>query len=97
MKIKTITAQTPAEFDKAVNEALRKGWTLTKRGVLPACAGLERDWPRVYYAELVRGSQPPDPSSKKHNCFTCLHRDADLDAQPCNICCMGDLWEAREA
>jgi hypothetical protein len=31
MRIKTITAQTPTEFDKAVNEALGEGWELKRR------------------------------------------------------------------
>lgn len=52
MKIKTITARIPTEFDRLVNDALKDGWTLVKRDVLQPWNTDE--FPRLYYAALEK-------------------------------------------
>ena len=90
MKIKTITAQTPSDFDKAVNVALAQGYELTKREVFHpyvVVSGLSlREWPRLYYAELVLETC----------CDNCKHEDCDPDdpTTPCHRCEHDDMWEA---
>lgn len=88
-KIKTIIAQTPAEFDNIVNDALDQGWTLKRRDVLPPYEGDVKRFPRLYYAELAL-----EPC-----CENCRHEDCDPDDPntPCFHCDDDDRWEARRA
>lgn len=87
MKIKTITAQLPTEFDNAVNAALREGYELKKRDVLPPCEVGMDAYPRIYYAELEL-----HPS-----CCNCKHEECDADdpTSPCFRCEHDEMWEAR--
>ena len=86
MKIKTITAQIPTEFDNAVNAALAQGWTLTLRRVLPPHT-VGGDHPPLYYAEL----------ELVPTCENCKHEACDPDdpSTPCHRCENDNCWEAR--
>lgn len=91
MKIKTITAQLPTEFDNAVNAALAQGYELKKRDVLPlhttVVDGCLHEWPRMYYAEL----------ELIPCCDNCKHEACDPDdpTSPCHRCEHDEMWEAR--
>ena len=59
MKIKTIARsfQWVGEFDNLVNAAMKEGWKLVKREVIP---GSPNDYARAY-AELVQLDPPAEP------------------------------------
>ena len=86
MRIKTITAQLPTEFDNAVNAALREGYELKKRDVLPPYDGQLTGWPRLFYAEL----------ELVPSCENCRHEACDPDdpSSPCHRCEHDEMWEA---
>jgi rubrerythrin len=52
LEIKTITEEryNPNEFDRRVNEALKEGWELVRRDILPD----------MFYAELEREIEPEE-------------------------------------
>lgn len=98
MKIKTITAQTPTAFDKAVNEALSEGWELKRRDVLAPCEVGMDVYPRIYYAELERHETEAVPmrvyaSPEEHM------REGHPEALKAEECCQtcrhrgGDVFE----
>lgn len=62
LEIKTIVTRDnkPEEFDQKVNEALKEGWVLVRRDVLPAYAGGLAEYHRCYYAELERQTEPEE-------------------------------------
>ena len=88
MKIKTITSQTPTEFDKAVNAAISEGYVLKRRDVLPPCEVGMDVYPRIYYAEL----------ELEPFCENCKHEARHLadPTAPCNRCGRYKMWEAKE-
>jgi hypothetical protein len=95
MEIKTITAQTPTEFDKAVNEALAEGWELKRRDVLPPGETMTCGYPRLYYAELEKRETEAVP--KKHGCYNCRYRfDSARPGSNCFLCKGGSYWEAAK-
>ena len=85
------------EFDERVNEALRDGWVLTRRDILPPFEGPTRLWERVLYAELERESTPC-PSLLEACCETCKHFGRSDRDEPCRSCedqnGIPDHWEA---
>ena len=97
MRIKTITAQTPTEFDKAVNEALAEGWVLVKRDVLAPYEGEETAWPRMYYAEMQKNASVQKSGAIPGRiCYNCRHYDRleiDGEASPCHRCEGYSRWE----
>lgn len=63
LEIKTIltSSNEHEEFDEKVNDALRNGWELVRRDVLPPFEGDTRFWCRLLYAELEREVEPKEP------------------------------------
>lgn len=68
-QIKTITAKVKnaEKFDKEVNEALVKGWTICNRQLLHN--------PPLFYAELVREDYLPKYATCR-NCKDFAHRES---------------------
>ena len=92
--IKTIMvkADYPGEFDDRVNAALRDGWKLVRRDVLPAYEGKNMIFYRMFYAELERVIVEEVP----RDCRTCAHVDTFASSYPCCDCNNEDKWEAKE-
>lgn len=60
LKIKTVMAEEPHEFDELVNAAIAEGWELVKRDVLPPYESERNLWFRTLYAELEREEDDPE-------------------------------------
>lgn len=85
-QIKTIICVTSEQdFDNMVNIAIRDGWTLVKRDILPPCETTTIHYHRALYAELERDIEKC--------CETCKH---NFDEDECD--CDGEYsgWEAPE-
>ena len=98
-QIKTIYSRLEyaAGFDDKVNEAIREGWKLTKREVLPPTAIRNGDQTyAVLYAELEREII----TERERCCENCAHHEKSPFDEPCNKCEDGDYapsqWEPRE-
>lgn len=84
-----------AVFDKAVNEALAEGWTLTKRCILNPYESETFVYYRTLYAELEKEIITEDERS----CSNCQYRDLAEYEPPCIACDPDgtgvDKWEPR--
>jgi hypothetical protein len=81
LQIKTIIDNIASEFDKEVNEALAKGWTLTRRCLVPE--GFIAEMEKVIITEAER------------TCENCKHRNLLPEAEPCFSCSETySEWEA---
>lgn len=83
LQIKTIKEKDPYIFDSYVNEALRDGWTLSRR----------LTGPTDFVAELEKEVLTDDEKS----CENCKHRQKAAIMEPCLSCSDDcDKWEADE-
>lgn len=82
------------EFDDELNNALKEGWKLIRREVLPPHTGMDHDIHRTLYAELVREEPEEVQGDDPHRCFNCKY--GDTVGGPCNDCDMNfDKWEPK--
>jgi rubrerythrin len=84
LEIKTIMTESnnPEEFDKKVNDALREGWELVRRDVLPAQTENRYS---MLYAELEREIEEEDPEVDTDTARWKLSRDPALPYR-CDTC-----------
>ena len=95
MKIKTIVRYDPASFDDYVNEALKKGYQLDHRGLMPP----NREGETLHYAQLVLPDPAPEPAPRVGDPFEALRtvKAACLaHSGPCIECPM-TVWCERLA
>lgn len=101
LQIKTIKNRldNAESFDRDVNAALTKGWTLTKRTVLQPMAQSESMQSyTMLYAELQR----VEITEAERGCESCKHYDTHPAAEPCASCedspryGFPTKWEAAE-
>lgn len=93
-QIKTIhwRADNFAEFDNTVNAALRDGWILIRRTVLPPYDCGSTYFHRMLLAELEREII----TEAEKTCDNCKWHDVHPDAEPCASCQDGEKWEVEE-
>ena len=83
LQIKTIRETDPDDFDIEVNAALRDGWTLCRRCLVPEGFVAEME------KEII--------TEEERCCENCKHAHVSPEKEPCNSCSeTGSEWEAQE-
>ena len=90
------------DFDSRVNEAIKDGWELVRREVIPGWEGDTVIAFRKLYAELERGrntEEEEEPEGNTLDCTNCKHFHKAREAEPCLSCdVQNDIpsnWEAQ--
>lgn len=82
LQIKTIRETDPADFDIEVNQALRNGWNLNRRCIVP----------EGFVAEMEQNSI----TEAERCCENCRYFGLHGDLEPCVSCLDdGSKWEAQ--
>ena len=93
MEIKTIVVPRGIGtnvFDKQVNDALKEGFQLLRRDVLPGTKVGLNDYTPAYYAELVKPDEPQVPKSR--NVLDVLNVVRDFcDSNKCGDCLLDEF------
>lgn len=90
-QIKTIKAPLckSEDFDKEVNAALREGWALEKRHIIPG--QYHGDLP-----QLVAELEADGLVEEMIGCETCVYCDYDPHEAPCHACENANNWQPSE-
>jgi hypothetical protein len=95
MQIKTIVRYDPASFDDYVNLALKEGYQLEHRGLMPP----NKNGETLHYAQLVLPDPPAETEPEEFDPFQALYQVQQFckDQERCHTCPIQDWCNQLQA